>query len=169
MPKIVVPDLDIYVRPAENADSSVLTPRLRDSDVLELAATFGPGVSTKEAVDFSIERSSEVYSMVLDGDVEALWGVADCPQDQYSGIPWLVGSDSINGVGKVIARYSKGWVEHLMRNYTFLYNFVHVPHWQSQKWLQLCGFTILEEHSYGFNGEDFYLFTKGAMPDVWCS
>ena len=55
MPKITVPDLNLYVRPLEDSDVKTIVPELRDSDVLELAAIMGPGKSTEEAVQQSVD------------------------------------------------------------------------------------------------------------------
>jgi len=160
LPKITVPDLDLYVRPLEDNDAEIITPNLRDSDVLELAATIGPGKTTLDAVQYSCKVSKEKYTLILDGKLIAVWGVADSQIVNNYGIPWLVGTDDIEKIYVKVARYSRDWVKHISRDYEALYNFVHVPHWQSQKWLQMCGFNIIRSYKYGFNNEEFYLFLK---------
>jgi hypothetical protein len=62
LPKITVPDLNLYVRPLEDSDVKSIVPNLRDSDVLELAAVMGPGKSTEQAVQESVDKSKETYS-----------------------------------------------------------------------------------------------------------
>ena len=160
MPKITVPDLNLYVRPLEDSDVKSIVPNLRDSDVLELAAVMGPGKSTEQAVQESVDKSKETYSLILEGKVISVWGVADSEFVDNYGIPWLVATSDIEGLYVKIIRFSRDWVSHLSRDYEALYNFVHAPHWQSQKWLQMCGFNIVTSHKYGFIGEDFYLFLK---------
>ena len=160
MPKITASDIDIYVRPFEEGDIQNLVPRLRDSDVLELAAIMGPGKTTEECVQESVDASKEIYCLILDGKNIAVWGVADSQIVDNFGIPWLVASPEIEDIYVKIVRYSRDWVEHISRDYEGLYNFVHVPHWQSQKWLQMCGFDIVTQLTYGFNEEEFYLFLK---------
>ena len=160
MPKLTESDLNIYVRPYETSDIDSLTPRLRDSDVLELAAVMGPDKSTKECIQISVDNSKEIYSLILDNEIIAIWGVADSVAVTSFGIPWLVASPEIENVYRKIVRYSKDWIDHISRGYEGLYNFVHVPHWQSQKWLQLCGFNVITNLKYGFNDEEFYLFLK---------
>ena len=160
MPKLTASDLNIYVRPFEKGDVNKLVPRLRASDVLEIAAVMGPGKSTKECVDMSVEASREVYALILNEEIISIWGVANSEIVDHFGIPWLVASPDIEKVYRKIVRYSKDWVDHISRDYEGLYNFVHVPHWQSQKWLQMCGFNIVTQLKYGFNDEEFYLFLK---------
>ena len=98
--------------------------------------------------------------MVLDGKVVSVWGVSDSQIVDNYGIPWLVATPDIEKLYIKVARFSRDWVKHISRDYEALYNFVHAPHWQSQKWLQMCGFNIVTSYKYGFNGEDFYLFLK---------
>ena len=160
MPKLSASDINIYVRPCEKHDAETLVPRLRNSDVLELAAIMGPDKTTLDCVNISIENSNEVYSLILDDEIISLWGIADSEQVTNFGIPWLVASPEIEKIYRKIIRYSRGWVNHMSQGYEGLYNFVHVPHWQSQKWLQMCGFNIVTSTKYGFNDEEFYLFLK---------
>ncbi|MBA58507.1 MAG: hypothetical protein CMQ40_04975 [Gammaproteobacteria bacterium] len=160
MPKITANDLDLYVRPLEEKDVETIVPNLRDSDVLELAAIMGPGKTTLDAVQYSTDVSKEKYSLVLEGKVIAVWGVSDSQIVDNFGIPWLVATPAIEDLYVKVARFSRDWVKHISRDYEALYNFVHAPHWQSQKWLQMCGFNVVTSHKYGFNGEDFYLFLK---------
>ena len=159
-PKLTVPDLNLYVRPLENGDIERITPNLRDSDVIEIAAMMGPEFNTQDCLSISVGISRESYAIIKDGEPISLFGVSDSEDVENFGVPWFVGTDGLNDVALRIARYSKGWVQHLSKNYEALYNFVHIPHWQSQKWLQLLGFNVVTQHKYGFNGEDFYLFIK---------
>lgn len=161
MPKITHNDFGIWVRPAEQEDVHSLVPRLRDSDVVEVSAVCGDK-TVAEAMSWSLSTSAESYVLMVDDSVEALWGVNSCRTLPKAGIPWLVGSERMTEVSRAIARHSVGWAAHLMRNYYLLYNFVHVPHIQSQKWLSLCGFQIQKDRTYKFTNEDFYLFTMGA-------
>jgi len=159
-PKLTVPDLNLYVRPFENGDIGRIAPNLRDSDVIEMAAMMGPQMTTGEALKMSVDVSIESYAIVKDSNIISLFGVSDSEHVDNFGIPWFVGTDGLEEVALRIARYSKGWVRHLSKNYEALYNFVHTPHWQSQKWLQLLGFNVITKRRFGFNGEDFYLFIK---------
>tara|TARA_Y100000593_G_scaffold42336_2_gene81149 strand:+ start:5468 stop:5959 length:492 start_codon:yes stop_codon:yes gene_type:complete len=160
MPKVTHDDMDLYVRPFEEGDVEVITPNLRLSDVIEVAAMMGPHKSTQEHLKLCVDDSKEAYCLVHESHLVALWGVTDSPHVDNYGIPWLVATEGIQSIGLNFAYHSREWIRHLSRGYEALYNFVHVPHWQSQKWLQLCGFNVITSMKYGFNGEDFYLFMK---------
>ena len=160
MPRLSVNDIDLYVRPCEEGDVETIAPNIRVSDVIEIAAMMGPHKTTQEHLQSCIEQSKETYALVYNKKIISLWGVSNCHHVTNFGVPWLIGTDDISEVSRKFIRHSVGWIKHLSKDYEALYNFVHVPHWQSQKWLQLCGFNIVNKYKYGFNGEDFYLFIK---------
>ena len=158
--KLSLTNRDGYIRPYEDGDVASIAPNIRLSDVIEVAAMMGPEKTVPEHLQTCIDESKEAYALVLDKKIIGLWGVNDCHKVDNFGIPWLVATEDITEVGVYFAYYSRDWVRHISKDYEALYNFVHVPHWQSQKWLQLCGFNIINQYKYGFNGEEFYLFIK---------
>ena len=160
MPKFSADGIDLYVRPFEEGDVEKITPDLRDSDVIEVGALMGPHKTTLEHIKTCVDESRETYCLIFNNKITAMWGILDSAHVDNFGVPWMVATDDIENVGLNFAYHSRDWIRHLSRNYEALYNFVHVPHWQSQKWLQLCGFSIITSVKYGFNGEDFYLFMK---------
>ena len=50
MPKFSADGIDLYVRPFEEGDVEKITPDLRDSDVIEVAAMMGPHKTTQEHI-----------------------------------------------------------------------------------------------------------------------
>jgi hypothetical protein len=160
MPKLTADGIDLYVRPFEQGDIEKISPDLRLSDVVEIAAMMGPHKTTAEHLKECVGDSRETYCLIYDGRITALWGVVDSPHIDHFGVPWMVATEDILKVGINFAYHSRDWIKHLSKGYEALYNFVHAPHWQSQKWLQLCGFNVITTMKYGFNGEDFYLFMK---------
>ncbi len=146
MPRLSVDDIDLYVRPCEEGDVETITPNIRVSDVIEIAAMMGPHKTTQEHLQSCIEQSKETYALVYNKKIISLWGVSNCHHVTNFGVPWLIGTDDISEVSRKFIRHSVGWIKHLSKDYEALYNFVHVPHWQSQKWLQLCGFNIVKQY-----------------------
>ena len=104
--------------------------------------------------------NTEVYSIMEDKTIVGMFGVSDCQNGTGYGVPWLLTSASIKNISREFLRECKTWVNHLGRNYSILYNFVHVKNAPALRWLQWCGFDLKTERPYGIKKERFYLFMK---------
>ena len=81
-------------------DPELLAPHLRDIDKLEVKATSDHG--PLQALTIGLIRSRHCWSVVVDGEVSAMFGVADFPAD---GVGGALGDGALGppraGAGKV--------------------------------------------------------------------
>jgi hypothetical protein len=110
----------------------------------------------------SVMLSSQAW-MIFDGDVPiAAFGVAPS-DDPARGIVWMLGSPKMdlpaNAVG--ILRLSRHYKDEMHRTYDTLYNYIDARHTRSLKWLEWCGYQLIEEEpEYGLEARPFFLFER---------
>lgn len=137
----------------ETCPGIVANMKLRDSDILEIAAT--SGLSPDEAIRRSIEVSSEWKAAISDtGEVLAVFGVAPV----YIGLPgigspWFLATDAAEKHNVAIFRKAREWLEEVNNKYPVLVNFVDVRHKAALQWVTWLGFDLIQDQTQGLNGE----------------
>jgi len=142
--------------PAVLEHVATVADRMRPADVAEVAAM--SGLSPHDALAFSIERASNCWTAILDGQPEVMFGVSDLNILTRTGSPWLLGTDAVEREYRMFLRQSRDWSEQLFERYDLLRNFVDDRNEVSKRWLQWLGFTLLDPMPVGRNGEMFRLF-----------
>ena len=137
-----------------------LSEELRQSDLDEIKASTGEDPAT--AVVASVMVSDHAWMVLDDEDPIAVFGCAPT-DDPSAALVWMVGSDRMdepeNALG--ILRLSRRYKDAMHRTYPVLYNWIDARNEKSLKWLDWCGYEILDaDHEYGVERRLFYLFAK---------
>lgn len=147
-----------YYRPSIEEDATVLAPKMRKQDTLEVWHSHG--LSPLEALTMSLLLSVEANTIIDDDDeVIGMFGVGEAtPQ---VGIPWLLASDKLRDVTKQFLPESEKWVKRMNERYDLLYNYVYAGNTTSIRWLKWMGFSFIREiPDHGVHPTKFIEFAK---------
>lgn len=133
-----------------------LAPRLRQSDIDEIAA--GSGKTPLEVLRYSFEHSDIAITATLDDVPHIMFGVCSTNILTRSGCPWLLGSDAIDEKSIEFLRQSLHFKKILLQRYSTLRNIVDDRNTASKKWLKWLGFSFSEPMPIGKNGALFRIF-----------
>lgn len=112
---------------------------------------------------YALRRSELAWTCAISDVPAFMWGVARQGNlMSVTGAPWLLGTPAIVKVRHDFLRYCPHFVDAMQSAFPRLENFVHVENRLSIRWLKHLGFTVDEEMPEVMNGEDFYLFWRGA-------
>jgi hypothetical protein len=110
----------------------------------------------REALEYSLAKSTEAWTVLIDGRPEIMFGVGDINILAGVGAPWLLGTDAVEEHAKVFLRGSITWRNQLLSRYSTLRNFVDARNTASLRWLKWLGFRVLDPVEMG--GNQFHLF-----------
>lgn len=135
--------------------------KLRDSDVLEIAATSGADPAV--VLELSIGVSDWWYALVdpVDGPV-AVFGVAPSRLGgplPGIGCPWFLASDAFRKHKHAVCRRAIKLIARMHEQYPVLYQFVDTRHEAAIEWMLWLGFEAGQAVE-GRNGETLIQFTK---------
>lgn len=129
---------------------------MRRADVEEIKAASGK--SPREALEFSLDRSNEAYTILFDGEPAAMFGVGWVNIINGIGAPWLLGTDAIEANYRHFLRGSKWWIAQLTNRYDVLCNVVDDRNTVSKRWLRFLGFEFSEPFILGVERRPFRKF-----------
>lgn len=152
----------ISYRLATHADIAGLIPRLRQRDIDECEAMFGPD-SMRWAAWLGMEWGALVAE--CDGEVIAAFGVVPSSDDPQLGIPWMFGTDRIDECSRQLLRDPPRVLRVWLRHFTRLENYVDARNVKSVRWLRRLGFTVHAPEPMGVAGLPFHRFQMSASQD----
>ena len=114
-----------------------------DREEILLATGRNPGVEIVE----SWNNSTLKWAVLKNGVAVALFGVDTV--DRVIGLPWFVATDEIKSINSFIARHSKEYIGYMREGFDSLSNFVDSNNKGTLRWLQWCGFSILDPVTHG--------------------
>lgn len=146
-------------RPATDDDIASVAARMRESDVLEVAAASGrsPLVALRE----SVRDSDAAFAAVFGDRAEAIFGF------QYHGGVgadiWMLGTPELRKHARVMVtegrRILDAWCEH----FPVLHNFVDDSNTDAKRWLRAVGCLMASKPTtYGEAGTPFRYFWRAA-------
>lgn len=142
-----------------------LAGELRQSDLDEIEAMTGEAPAV--ALVSSVMVSDHAW-VILDGeDPIAAFGCAPSELPDAA-VVWMLGSDRMdepaNALG--ILRLSRPYKDLMHRTYPTLYNWIDARNVRSLRWLEWCGYEIIDaDPEFGPQRLPFYLFAR-LKPDV---
>lgn len=151
---MTVPQITIV--PAGMDHIASIAARMREADRVEVWAASRS--TPHQALMTSIQNSAWAMTALIDGEPEAMWGVATLNILTSTGAPWLLGTDAVEKNFRQFLRQSVQWKEKLSAEYQVLMNFVHEDNEVSKRWLRWLGFTLYEPFELGPDGELFRMF-----------
>lgn len=150
----------LRVRRARPEDVVQLASQLSKADLEEIAALTAE--MPERVLTECLRSSGHAYAAESDASrIVALFGVAPDSKHRGVGQIWMVSSEELKSLPVTVARTSRYWVEQFQRHYTVLWNYVDVRNRTSLRWLQWCGFTIVQRvEEFGAQGLPFYEFRR---------
>lgn len=144
----------IEIVPAKAIHIREIARRMRKADRDEVFAASGK--SPIQALTFTLRRSAQAWTALVDGKPEVMFGVVDLNILAGSGAPWLLGTDAVETHYVAFLRNSVRFRSQLLARYAVLKNFVDDRNKVSIRWLKWLGFSLGEP--FDWNGYDFRLF-----------
>ena len=150
----------ITIVQATEAHVENLKGRLRESDIQEIRASSGRNP------DFSLEMSWRLSPLCWAAEKQdkqgtrtiSIFGASRISLLSEKGIPWMLGSEELNGAGLEVGRCSRQYVLEMKRHFRLLENYIDARQKRSIRWLQWCGFHVEPAEPYGVLGLPFHRF-----------
>lgn len=134
--------------------SELRSMKLRDSDVLEIAAT--SGADPADVLELSVGVSDWWFALVDPEDgLVAVFGVAPSRLGgplPGVGCPWMLASDAFYKHKHGVCRLARKLIKRMHSTYPILFQFVDARHVAAIEWVTWLGFTVVNVTS-GRNGE----------------
>jgi len=152
--------VSLHVRPGRFVVTPQLPPRLRETDLHEIAAHLGERPLV--VLQRGIAESDPCYAVVNDDEKPvALFGVVPDTSDPDVGLIWLLASDELAKHPFFVLRNTRKWVERFQQQYRVLWNHIDARNELNIRWLQWCGFTLLRRvENFGVEQRPFYEFER---------
>lgn len=131
---------EIVLATLEHAEA--LAPRLRKGDIDEVKAASGE--TPESALVMSIAYSPRSWAWLVDGEVVAIFGVAQHPFKPHTGTPWLLASPEIERQKIFFLRTCGVYIDEMLDLFPVLENFVDCRNTASIQWLAWLGFAMAE-------------------------
>lgn len=133
----VSPSGRITYRPATPEDAAELAPKLRQSDIAEMALTW---VGSPEArLTESVRASVESWALLIDGQTEALFGLVRYPM---ANVPWMRCSAAVAGHTRELLSHARAWLDSVRAVDVPLANTVASNNAEAMTMLEHLGFVI---------------------------
>lgn len=142
--------------PATKEHAIEMAGKLRRADVEELKAV-GKHNATKALID-SLDISVSAWTGIYDGKPAFIFGVADCPNHEKVGIPWMMGTPALDKCAKEFIKINPKYINYMRKRYNILINFVDVRNKRAIRWLEWLGFEMSDPKPYGVNNMPFMQF-----------
>lgn len=152
--------MSIEFRKATQSDIDTILANARQENIDELQMF--DGLDLPVALTQSIHDSSESYVAVINGDPVCAFGVVPSSTPDV-GVPWMVGTSTIDQHGTAFLRGSKAVINDLLTRWPLLRNWADTRNVRGLRWLRFMGFTIHPAQPVGPKGMLFHLFEKGSI------
>lgn len=129
---------------------------MREADEQEVRASHDH--SPREALEYAVQHSQEVYTAFIDDEPVAIFGVAGGSVMTPFVSPWMLGSKKLEQNKKILLRASRDVIETFKKEYYRMENFVDVRNKLSIRWLKWLGFSIKDPEPYGPFDMEFHRF-----------
>lgn len=149
----MAPNVDIVV--ATEAHAVALGVDMRSADVAEVWAS--GRLLPIEAVKKSMAVSVDSWTLLIDGQVAAVFGVAEGSLLSGLAHPWALTSDLIAKHPRVAYQVSLVVLDYLREKYPFLVNAIDARNTKALAWARKVGFKVPDEPTaLGSAGEPFH-------------
>ena len=142
-----MPDPRYEVVAAEHRHAAILAATLRAADAAEVAAS---GVTPQRAVWRSYRRSTYAKTVLVDGEVAAMWGLCGNPFSRI-GYPWLLTSPAAERAQTAFLRVGRAEVAFMLSLCPELRGYVDASYAKALRLLEAFGFDLSEEFPFGPN------------------
>lgn len=101
------------------------------------------------------------WTGLVDGVPACIFGVARRSLISPVGVPWLLATDLMDTVPRIVAKESRTYFKRIQAAFPVLENHVLAENVQTVRWLRWLGFDMEEPAPYGAFGAPFIRFGKG--------
>lgn len=158
-------DTDQLVRRPTPEDVEFVIANIRDEDAAEIAAFDGGNVSDallRETPD--MDKNAFVWER--QGQVHAIFGVNPVEDRDKVGVIWMLATNTFDDHFMAFAAACKVVVEEMIKDYEYVFNYVHADNIKSIKWLKWLGFDVRDAEPIGINGAEFHRFEMWNLKNV---
>lgn len=153
------------IKPALAAHIEAMLPDMRQADIDEVEASSGQTI--EQALTAALQCSSHAWTWFVDGAPVCMLGVRPISILGGIGVPWLLGTNSVERHQAAFLRRGRGVVARMLAVYPWLINAVDVRSTVSIRWLEWLGFHVYEEPlALGPRSMPFRLFEMRKPIDV---
>ncbi|WP_322470295.1 hypothetical protein SOM08_06215 [Hydrogenophaga sp. SNF1] len=137
-----------------------LADNLRAADRVELRCS--GHTDHRKAIADSLACSTHMATVLIDGRVAAILGLA--PLSLVCGVaaPWLLGTDLVTRHRRALMRLAPSYIGAMLRAYPHLVNMVHADNEFAVRWLRRAGFTFHPAQPHPATGAPFHRFEMQA-------
>ncbi len=130
----------VEVVPARPEHLAPIAQAMREADRAEVwaAAMLRPG----EALALSLAASPLAWAGLVDGRPACLFGASAAAPGSDHGVPWLLGTDAVEGNAVAFLRRNRPYVEAMQDRFGILSNHVDARNTASIRWLGWLGFIL---------------------------
>jgi hypothetical protein len=151
--------------PATAAHAIKLGCNMRQADVNEVWASHRHTPVT--AVQSAIAQSDYAWTMTIDGEVAACFGIVASNIISGIGSPWALTADIVDRYPREFYEASTRVLSYFRLLYPTLFNAIHSRNTRSLQWARRVGFTVSEiAMPFGYNGELFHPILMGEVGHV---
>lgn len=129
----------LEVVPAAPRHINRIARNMRPIDVIECAVF---GATPKSALRHGLLCSMLAWTVLLDGEPEAMFGVATTSLFDNSGSPWLLITNKGEAQHRALVRLGRTYTEALHKQYAILHNHVHADNHRAIRWLSRLGYVV---------------------------
>lgn len=134
-----------------------LLPHVRQADIDEFYAA---SLRTPaEVLEQGLRISTVSWAGMIDGQTATIFGVAPGSLLSGKGVPWLVGSELLEGHQKAFLRRARPALAAMLDIYPYLENYVDERNVTAKAWLHWMGFKLKDAEPVGALGYPFHHFT----------
>lgn len=147
------------VLPATKRHAFNLAPRMRKKDAAECFAA--KGASPLEALEFSLQTSEYKKAWLINGQVAAIWGVAEYPEAPGVGAAWLLTSDLVEQYPQAFMRLCRRELATMLGQWAGLVNAIDARYERAIEWAKRLGFHVHPAEPFGASGLLFHQISIG--------
>lgn len=147
----------IFIEQATNEHALDIAKKARQEDIIELWAS--NRTDPLHAMRKGIANSSgKAFTALVGDEAICMFGIADGSLLGNTGIPWLIGSKSLDKHAMAFLRDCRKQFAKLASGYDMLFNYVDARNTKAVLWLKWLGFEMDEPAPYGPDKALFHRF-----------
>ncbi len=114
------------------------------------------GRQLRECLDDTPNLYNNSYVWDVNDKIVCIYGVTDC--GNKVGVIWFLATDEFDKHKKELGIRCKKIFKMLIKDYEYIFNYIHVEHKKAIKWVKWLGCTILAPEPIGIKGDMFCKF-----------
>ncbi len=156
-----------FLRPLKEGDTRYVADNLRQADIDEVVAAYGPIATPRGVIEASVVATPDPCTITSPcGSGEPVAIIGTTPGTLLGGepaSPWMLGTEKIMNFPRPFVVGGRGYVRAMLERYDILANYVDVRNIVSVRWLKAIGFKLDDPKPYGPAGLPFHRFSAGGI------